>query len=79
MGVPIGKHAAIADKIAHMAANTFAMEAMTLLRQAMWIVTTCGHPARSGDVQVVGTERAWEIVNETMQIRGGRGYETAIH
>src|SRR5207344_2192244 len=28
-GAPIGRHAAIADKLARMAANTFAMEAMT--------------------------------------------------
>ena len=77
-GAPIGKHAAIADKIARMAANTFAMEAMTLL--------AASHVDRDkhADVRLEaaicklwGTETAWEIVNDTMQIRGGRGYETA--
>jgi alkylation response protein AidB-like acyl-CoA dehydrogenase len=77
-GAPIGKHAAIADKIARMAANTFAMEAMTLL--------AASHVDRDkhADVRLEaamcklwGTEAAWEIVNDTMQIRGGRGYETA--
>src|SRR5437588_225134 len=34
-GVPIGKHAAIAGKIAEMAGNVFAMEAMTFLSSAM--------------------------------------------
>ncbi|HEY0455123.1 MAG TPA: acyl-CoA dehydrogenase family protein, partial [Verrucomicrobiae bacterium] len=34
-GAPIGKHAAIADKIARMAANTFAMESMTLMAASL--------------------------------------------
>ena len=77
-GSPIGKHAAIADKIAHMAANTFAMESMTLLA-----ASKVDHD-RHADVRLEaalcklwGTEAAWQIVNDTMQIRGGRGYETA--
>jgi len=77
-GVPIGKHAAIADKIAHMAANTFAMEAMTLLAASH--VDRDKHAdirLEAAMCKLWGTERAWEIVNETMQIRGGRGYETA--
>jgi alkylation response protein AidB-like acyl-CoA dehydrogenase len=77
-GAPIGRHAAIADKIARMAANTFAMESMTLL--------AASHVDRdkNADVRLEaalcklwGTEMAWQIVNDTMQIRGGRGYETA--
>src|SRR6516164_5425534 len=77
-GAPIGKHAAIADKIARMAANTFAMEAMTRLAASR--VDRDKHAdvrLEAAMCKLWGTERAWEIVNDTMQIRGGRGYETA--
>jgi len=77
-GAPIGKHSAIADKIARMAANTFAMEAITLLAASRV------DKDKNADVRLEAamckmwaTERAWEIVNDAMQIRGGRGYETA--
>ena len=77
-GAPIGKHAAIADKIARIAANTFAMESMTLL------VASMVDKDKKADIRLEaaiakmwGTEEAWRIVDETMQIRGGRGYETA--
>ena len=77
-GQPIGKHAAVAEKLARMAANTYAMEAMTLY--AASLVDQDKH----ADVRLEaalgklwGTEAAWRIVDDTMQIRGGRGYETA--
>src|SRR5271154_925173 len=77
-GAPIGKHSAIADKIARMAANTFAMEAMTL------VAASRVDKDKNADVRLEAamckmwaTERAWETVNDAMQIRGGRGYETA--
>ncbi len=77
-GANIGKHAAIADKIARIAANTFAMEAMTLYTASLV------DKDKKADIRLEaamcklwGTERAWEIVDDTMQIRGGRGYETA--
>jgi alkylation response protein AidB-like acyl-CoA dehydrogenase len=77
-GKPIGQHAAIADKIAHMAANTFALEAMTLLAASR---VDCDKHAdvrlEAALCKLWGTEAAWQIVNDTMQIRGGRGYETA--
>jgi alkylation response protein AidB-like acyl-CoA dehydrogenase len=77
-GAPIGKHAAIADKIARMSADSFAMESMTLLAASRV------DRDKNADVRLEaalcklwGTEAAWNIVNDTMQIRGGRGYETA--
>ncbi|HME88740.1 MAG TPA: acyl-CoA dehydrogenase family protein [Chthoniobacterales bacterium] len=76
-GVPIGKHAAIAGKIAEMAGNVFAMEAMTFLSSALL-------DRRVGDIRIEtamckmwATEATWRIADEAMQVRGGRGYETA--
>jgi alkylation response protein AidB-like acyl-CoA dehydrogenase len=77
-GAAIGKHAAIAEKIAQIAANTFAMESMTLMAASLV------DRDKKADIRLEaamcklwGTEMGWRIVDETMQIRGGRGYETA--
>src|SRR5437667_10202420 len=76
-GVPIGKHAAIAGKIAEMAGNVFAMEAMTFLTSALV-------DRKAGDLRIEtamckmwSTETTWKISDDAMQVRGGRGYETA--
>lgn len=77
-GAPVGKHAAIAEKIARIAAETFAMESMTLY--AASLVDRDKHAdvrLEAAMCKLWGTERSWEHIHETMQIRGGRGYETA--
>ncbi len=76
-GQPIGKHAAIADKIARIAANAFATEAMTLLTAALVDRDKADIRLEAAMCKMFGSEAAWRAVDETMQIRGGRGYETA--
>ncbi|HSR41223.1 MAG TPA: acyl-CoA dehydrogenase family protein, partial [Longimicrobiales bacterium] len=76
-GATIGKHDAIAQKIGRMAADTFAMEA---------VVELAGRMADSGEFDIRleaamaklwHSETAWRISDDMVQIRGGRGYETA--
>jgi alkylation response protein AidB-like acyl-CoA dehydrogenase len=75
-GVPIGQHAAIAEKIRRIAAHAFALEAMLIA--TLRIVDR----DKQADIRLEaamcklwGTEKAWMCLDDVMQIRGGRGYE----
>lgn len=75
-GSPVGLHEMGREKMSFIAATTLAMEAMT------WF--TCSFADRNIDIRIEAamaklfcTESLWKIVDLTMQLRGGRGYEKA--
>lgn len=76
-GAAIGKHEAVSAKIATMAANTFAMESVTWYVSAVADIGKTDMRLEAAMSKLFCTEHAWRIADDTVQIRGGRGYETA--
>src|SRR5579885_1729427 len=76
-GKPIGQHELNAQKIARMAADVFAMEALVALVAGMVDRGGCDFRAEAAAAKLVCSERLWRVCDSALQIHGGRGYETA--
>ncbi|GAA1864199.1 acyl-CoA dehydrogenase family protein [Asanoa iriomotensis] len=76
-GRPVGDHEAIAQKLAFMAATTYGLE--TMLNLCCMLADDDRNDIRieAALVKLYASEMGWKIADELVQIRGGRGYETA--
>ncbi len=76
-GQPVGHHEAGREKIAFIASTTFAMEALTMLTSRYADMKEVDIRLEAAMAKYFCSESGWRIVHETLQLRGGRGYETA--
>jgi hypothetical protein len=76
-GAPIGKHDAIAQKLGQMAAEVFAMQSIADLGCLLAERPGADIRLEAAMAKLWNTEVGWRIVDDCLQIKGGRGYETA--
>jgi alkylation response protein AidB-like acyl-CoA dehydrogenase len=76
-GQPIGRHDAIAQILAEMAATAFAMASVCDLANGLADKGDRDIRLEAAVAKMWNSEEGWTIVDRTVQVRGGRGYETA--
>ena len=76
-GQPVGKHDAVAQKIAFIAGTAFGLEATLDVGSRLADDKKNDFRIEAALLKLYGSELGWRVTDELMQIRGGRGYETA--
>ncbi len=76
-GSAIGKHEAVAQKLGAMAATVFAMDAMVSMTSALVDRKVIDIRLEAAVCKLFCSEASWWVVDDTVQILGGRGYENA--
>jgi alkylation response protein AidB-like acyl-CoA dehydrogenase len=76
-GRPVGRHAAVAQKISFIAATTFGLESVLELSTQLADAGTKDIRIEAALAKLWSSEMAWKVADELVQVRGGRGFETA--
>jgi alkylation response protein AidB-like acyl-CoA dehydrogenase len=76
-GRPVGEHEAVAKKISFIAATTYALEAVVELSSQLADDKRNDIRMEAALAKLWASEMGSKIADELVQIRGGRGYETA--
>src|SRR4051795_4391335 len=76
-GRPVGKHDAVAQKISFIAASAFGLEAMLDVASRLADHKKNDVRIEAAIAKLYGSELGWKVMDELVQVRGGRGYETA--
>ncbi|MFI5754169.1 acyl-CoA dehydrogenase family protein [Streptomyces sp. NPDC051569] len=76
-GKPVARHEAVGEKISFIAATTFALEAVVDLSSQMADEDRNDIRIEAALAKLYGSEMGWRMADELVQIRGGRGFETA--
>ncbi|MFF4700295.1 acyl-CoA dehydrogenase family protein [Streptomyces chattanoogensis] len=76
-GKSIAKHEAVGGKVSFIAATTFALEAVVDLSSQMADENRNDIRIEAALAKLYGSEMGWLMADDLVQIRGGRGFETA--
>ncbi|WP_454856415.1 acyl-CoA dehydrogenase family protein [Promicromonospora soli] len=76
-GRPIGEHEAVGSKIAFIAATAFALESVFELSAALADAGQKDFRIEAALAKLWSSEMGYRVADELVQIRGGRGFETA--